>query len=69
MLYRNILQLYCTVPEELAKKRLKQSIRDAEKRSVLFNLDLGPVPTMNKETLSRKVTMALSDKAKGGAHD
>ena len=55
--------------EELAKKRLKQSIRDAEKRSVLFNLDLGPVPTMNKETLSRKVTMALSDKAKGGDHD
>ena len=66
---KELLSAAAATSEELAKKRLKQSIRDAEKRSVLFNLDLGPVPTMNKETLSRKVTMALSDKAKGGAHD
>ena len=36
---------------------------------VKINLDLGPVPTINKDTLSRKVTIALSDKAKAGNHD
>ena len=30
---------------------------------------MGQVPTINKDTLSRKVTMALSDKAKSGNHD
>ena len=55
--------------EELAKRRIKQSLREAEKRSVIFNLDLGPVPAMNKDTLARKVTLALSDKAKEGNHD
>ena len=30
---------------------------------------MGPMPTINKETLSRKVTMALSEKAKTGKHD
>jgi hypothetical protein len=48
---------------------VKQVIRDAEKKTVLFNLDLGKVPTMNKETLSRKVTMALNTKVQGGEHD
>ena len=36
---------------------------------VKINLDLGPVPTINKDTHSRKVTIALSDKAKAGNHD
>ena len=36
---------------------------------MVFNLDLGPVPTINKDTLSRKVTVALSNKAKEGKHD
>ena len=36
---------------------------------MIFNLELGQVPTINKETLSRKVTMALSEKAKAGDHD
>ena len=35
---------------------------------MIFNLDLGPVPTINKETLARKVTITLSDKAKEGDH-
>ena len=55
--------------EEIAKKRIKQSLCDAEKWTMIFNLDLGPVPTINKETLARKVTIALSDKAKEGDHD
>ena len=51
------------------KKKVKHALREAEKKPVIFNLDLGPVPTINKDTLSRKVTVALSDKAKAGNHD
>ena len=36
---------------------------------MIFNLELGQVPTINKETISRKVTIALHEKAKEGAHD
>ena len=56
-------------PEESAKAKVKKALRDAEKKSIIFNLDLGPVPTINKDTLSRKVTVALSNKAKEGNHD
>ena len=55
--------------EDAAKKRIKASLRDAEKKSIIFNLDLGKIPTINKETLSRKVSLALSDKAKTGNHN
>jgi hypothetical protein len=56
-------------PEVTAARKVKQAIRDAEKKTLLFNLDLGKVPTMNKETLSRKVTLDLSSKASAGGHD
>jgi hypothetical protein len=56
-------------PELAAAKKVKNAIREAEKKTVLFNLDLGNVPTMNKDTLSRKVTMALSSKVSAGKHD
>ena len=56
-------------PEESAKAKVKKALRDAEKKSIIFNLDLGPVPTINKDTLSGKVTVALSNKAKEGNHD
>jgi hypothetical protein len=36
---------------------------------VLFNLDLGKAPTINKDSLARKVTLALSSKASSGKHD
>jgi hypothetical protein len=55
--------------EAAATKKVKTAIRDAEKKSLIFNLDLGKVPTMNKETLSRKVTMALNSKVQAGEHD
>ena len=55
--------------EEVAKKKVKQAIRTAEKKTIIFNLDLGQVPPINKSTLSRKVTVALSEKAKAGNHD
>jgi hypothetical protein len=49
--------------EELLAKKVKQAIHKAEKSSILFELDLGPVPIINKETLTRKVTLALHDSA------
>jgi len=55
--------------EEVAAKKVKHAIREAEKKTLVFNLDLGTAPTMNKETLSRKVTMALSTKCSAGGHD
>jgi hypothetical protein len=56
-------------PKAVAEKKVKQAIREAEKKTLLFNLDMGKVPTMNKETLSRKVTLALAEKASSGEHD
>ena len=36
---------------------------------MIYDLDLGQAPTLNKETISRKVTMALHEKGKEGAHN
>jgi hypothetical protein len=55
--------------EELKQKKVKQVLREAEKKTVLFNLDLGKNPAMNKKTLSRKVTEALGTSLKSGNHD
>jgi hypothetical protein len=55
--------------EEAKVKKLKTVLKDAEKKTVLFNLDLGKNPAMNKDTLSRKVTEALGSAVRGGNHD
>jgi hypothetical protein len=49
--------------EETLAKKVRQAIHKAEKSSTLFELDLGPVPIINKESLTRKVTLALHDSA------
>ncbi len=51
-------------PEILKKKKLRQVISKAEKSTVIFNANLGDVPVMNQDTLARKVTLLLHDKAK-----
>ena len=56
-------------PAEAAARKVKNAIKEAEKKTLVFNLDLGSAPTMNKETLSRKVTLALSTKCAAGGHD
>jgi hypothetical protein len=56
-------------PAETAAKKVKQVLKDAEKKTVIFNLNLGKHPAMNKETLSRKVTEALAAPVKAGQHD
>ena len=43
--------------EDLTKRRVRQVLREAEKRTLIFNLDMGPVPTINKDTLTRKIAM------------
>jgi hypothetical protein len=50
--------------EALREKRLRQAITKAEKSTVIFNSDLGSVPVMNRDTLARKVTLLLHDRAK-----
>jgi hypothetical protein len=52
--------------EDRSRKRIRQAINKAEKSSLLFGLDMGDVPTINKETLSRKLTIDLHRKAKAG---
>jgi hypothetical protein len=56
-------------PEVAAERKVKQALREDEKKTILFNMDLGNVPTMNKDTLSRNVTRALGNKASSGNHD
>jgi len=49
--------------EETRKKKFVAAVREAEKSVLLFNLDLGQVPIMNKNTISMKVTQDLAAKA------
>jgi hypothetical protein len=65
----NILAPPTEDPIETATKKVKQTLRDAEKKKVLFNLNLGKNPVMNKESLSRKVTESLCSTVKAGNHD
>jgi hypothetical protein len=45
-------------------KKLRQALSKAEKSVTIFDLDLGPVPMINRESLSRKVTLLLHEKAR-----
>jgi hypothetical protein len=51
------------VPESEHDKKLrefKEAIYNAERSTLIFNLDMGRTPVMNKETMSKRATMALS---------
>jgi hypothetical protein len=41
-------------------EKFKEAVRDAEKSTLIFNLNLGNVPIMNQDTMSTKATIALS---------
>ncbi len=45
-------------------RKLRQAISKAEKSVTIFDLDLGTVPIINRESLSKKVTLVLHEKAK-----
>ena len=55
--------------EELTTIKVKKGLREIEKKTVIFDLNLGNAPTINKETISKKVTMALHEKGREGEHD
>jgi len=44
-------------------KVFKTSVKNAEKSSLIFNLNLGKVPIMNTNTMLTKATKALTDMA------
>jgi hypothetical protein len=50
-----------TVPPEI--QRFRDAVRDAEKSTLIFNLDMGRVPIMNTESMSRRATLALTKMA------
>jgi hypothetical protein len=49
--------------QEVRKKKFVQAVREAEKATLVFNLDMGAVAVMNTNTMNRKFSMALKAKA------
>jgi hypothetical protein len=56
-------------PEAAEKKKMRATLKEAEKKLILFNMDLGKAPVMNKDTLARNVTVELGKRVKEGKHD
>ena len=54
--------------EETLKKKVILTLRDAERKTVVFETDLGPTPILNKDTIATKFSMALCNKVKDGKH-
>jgi hypothetical protein len=52
-----------STPADLKVKRIRQAISKAERAVTLFDLDLGSIPVLNRETLSKKVTLVLHNRA------
>jgi hypothetical protein len=44
-------------------KQFKDAIREAEKSTLIFNLDMGKIPVLNTETISKRATLALTTMA------
>jgi hypothetical protein len=55
--------------EEALKAKVKKTLKEAEKKTLIFNLDLGTSQMMNKDSIARKVTMSMANLAKKGDHD
>ena len=45
------------------QRKFREAVRDAEKSTLLFNLDLGRTPIMNHDTMSTRASLALSKMA------
>jgi len=52
-----------TILENTPQVEFRKAVRNAEKSTLMFNLDMGKVPIMNKETMKKKVTLALTSMA------
>jgi len=55
--------------EEVSKAKVKKVLREAERKTIAFDIDMGTAPMMNKVNMSKKVTIDLHDRAKKGEHD
>jgi len=55
--------------EEVEKAKIKKVLREAERRVIAFDLDLGGAPIVNKTTISKIVTLDLHKRVKSGNHD
>jgi hypothetical protein len=49
--------------EEKKVRKFNEAIRDAERSTLCFNLDLGNTPIMNKDTISERASLALTKMA------
>jgi hypothetical protein len=55
--------------DDALRKKIKTVIKDAEKKTLIFDLNLGTSQMMNKESISGKVTTTLGQIVKEGKHD
>lgn len=46
------------------EQKVKKALHDAERKMIVFDLDLGTAPIINKKTISEKVTISLHGKSK-----
>jgi len=56
-------------PADVEKAKVKKVLREAERRVIAFELDLGSAPIMNKTTISKNVTLDLQRRVHSGNHD
>ena len=49
--------------EDQVNKKFAEAVREAEKSTLVFNLNMGTVPIMNKDTMATKATLALTTMA------
>ncbi len=50
-------------PEETKKRKFAEAIKEAEKSTLCFNLNMGNVPLQNKDTIQEKAALALTSMA------
>jgi hypothetical protein len=50
-------------PEEIKKRKFAEAIKEAERSTLCFNLDMGNVPLQNKTTIQEKAALALTSMA------
>lgn len=49
--------------EHPEKKKFREAVKEAEKSTLVFNLDMGKFPIMNQEAMNAKATLALTSMA------
>jgi hypothetical protein len=60
---KNISEKPTETEEEKRQRRFAESIRDAERSTLCFNLNMGNRPIMNKVTISERASLALTTMA------